>query len=565
MRARTTSVLAVIVASAAIAIPGQAAHAAGTTITPWSPLQREGQTLFYESTASSPVATISGHTGVHKYDFDGDGIDDVVTTGESFGSGMQNTLDRALTGIVTVQYSHAGRTDYFVGSEDYEAQAGCCFGGSFAAGDFNHDGYIDLAIGASNEGIKSATQAIAGSGGVWVLYGSASGLRTDSSLTHFNEDSPNVPGGAEVNDHFGASIAAGDINGDGYADLAIGALGESIGTAVDAGAVTILYGRASGLSATGSVSLTQNSTGIPGTAETGDSFGSAIAIGNVNGDKYADIAIGSKDETDSSDAFGLYGSITLLRGASTGVATTGATDVTAAGAAEYGNGSNWVLPRELGSVLLIADTNGDGLGDIIAGSGGAQVGSNGGEGAVFWFQGRKTGLSATGRVVITEDTAGVAGASEFGDEFGNSLAAGDITGDGKADVLVGSSGEAIGTLTSAGAVYVIPGSSKGLTGTGSVSLTQGSAGVPGSAKKGDMFGSAVSVLNLNGTGGLDAVIGAANEASDGTDDAGTATALLASGGKLGSGKTWSGATMSTGDFSFIAYGEYGLGASSWSI
>jgi hypothetical protein len=111
-------------------------------------------------------------------------------------------------------------------------------------------------------------------GVVHVLYGSAAGVTgTGSQLFTQVGDTP------EAHDAFGAALAAGDFNHDGFADLAASAPNEDIGSVPDAGAVSVLYGSAAGLTSTGGQLFTQNSAGVPDSAEAGDGFGAALAAG----------------------------------------------------------------------------------------------------------------------------------------------------------------------------------------------------------------------------------------------------------------------------------------------
>ena len=151
---------------------------------------------------------------------------------------------------------------------------GACLGAvatssTTSACDFDGDGKDDLAIGAPGEDIG----AIADAGAVNVLYGSGSGL-TASGDQLWHQGVAGVMGGAEAGDLFGSSLACGDYDGDGKDDLAIGAPGEDVGALVDAGAVNVLYGSGSGLTATGDQLWHQDSAGILGGAEAGDLFGS---------------------------------------------------------------------------------------------------------------------------------------------------------------------------------------------------------------------------------------------------------------------------------------------------
>ena len=153
-----------------------------------------------------------------------------------------------------------------------------------AKGDFNGDGFGDLAIGAPGEND--------GAGAVHVLYGSATGLSTTGSQ-FWSQDSAGIADTAEAGDDFGRSLAVGNFNGDGFNDLAIGAPGENIG----AGTVHVLYGSASGLTATGSQQWTQASTGVGDDPEPGDHFGATLAAGNLDTSTVAsELVIGAPDE-----------------------------------------------------------------------------------------------------------------------------------------------------------------------------------------------------------------------------------------------------------------------------
>src|SRR4029079_5651981 len=88
-------------------------------------------------------------------------------------------------------------------------------------------------------------------------------------------------------DFFGGALAAGDVDGDGRADLAVGASNETINKRFGAGAVTVFSGASAGLTTSGIAQWHQDSPGVPGVAEGGDSFGTAVAFGDVNGDPLA--------------------------------------------------------------------------------------------------------------------------------------------------------------------------------------------------------------------------------------------------------------------------------------
>ena len=142
------------------------------------------------------------------------------------------------------------------------------FGIQTTWGDFNNDGYSDLAVSATGED--------GGAGAVNVMYGSASGL-TSTSNQVFKQGVDGMQGLRTGSELFGWALATGDFNGDGYDDLAVGASDEKVGTAQYAGAVHIIYGSGSGLTATGNQMWSQDTIGIEGIAEYIDYFGSELA------------------------------------------------------------------------------------------------------------------------------------------------------------------------------------------------------------------------------------------------------------------------------------------------
>jgi hypothetical protein len=158
--------------------------------------------------------------------------------------------------------------------------------------DFNGDGAADLVIGVPGESL-GAGQASAGV--VQVLYRSGGGLTATASQL-WSQDSPGVAGVAEARDGLGGALATGDFNNSGYADLAVGAAGEDIGSVADAGAVNVLYGTGGGL-AGGNQQWFQNSPGVAGISETQDFLGNALTAGDFNGDERADLAAGAPSET----------------------------------------------------------------------------------------------------------------------------------------------------------------------------------------------------------------------------------------------------------------------------
>ena len=193
------------------------------------------------------------------------------------------------------------------------AEAGDRFGTALAVGDFDDDGRPDLAIGVPNEDDNSTND----SGAVQVLKNSSSGLTAVGDFLAVQGDL--LAGETEAGDQFGAALAAGDFNGDGVADLAVGAPGENLsGThvVVDAGAVNILYGVAgTGITLAGAQQFDADDVSFNG-AFAGDAFGKALAAGDFDGNGVDDLVVGLPGPDDGSDTS--FGLIAVFYGAAGG-------------------------------------------------------------------------------------------------------------------------------------------------------------------------------------------------------------------------------------------------------
>ncbi|KUO15448.1 FG-GAP-like repeat-containing protein [Streptomyces dysideae] len=295
-------------------------------------------------------------SGVAIGDFDGDGDNDVTLTGQnrtriyngpfSRTSGptshttigvLGSTFDVTagdLTGDGAAERVYpfgvtgdsAGQVDYFrwtgTGYTRAELPNADGFAGSIA--DINGDGYGDLVLGDSGDPADGNSVNGHKGGQITVWYGGPTGPDPAQTPTVVHQDTAGVPGGGETGDHFGSAVTTGDINGDGYADVAVGARGEDLGTKRDAGMVTVLFGSASGLTTTGAKGYTQDTSGVPGTAESQDSFGSAVRLTDLTKDGRAELVIGVGGENG-------VGGLWTLRGTASGITTSGATGVTAVG------------------------------------------------------------------------------------------------------------------------------------------------------------------------------------------------------------------------------------------
>jgi len=224
-------------------------------------------------------------------DFNGDGRDDLAVGVwlEAFGDlgdpGAVHVFHGSHNGLRTAnsQFWHQDVPGIPDRAEDSNY-----FGSDLASGDFNRDGFDDLAIGIEEEDFGP----LCCGGAVQVLYGSGGGLSAAGDQ-FLHQDRPGVEDRVEDGDRFGSDVVAGDFNGDGFDDLAVGIPDESVGAAGSTGAVAIFRGSAAGLRTDNDVLLHQNSPGIPDVNEDGDSWGAALAAGDYNGDGRDDLAVGA--------------------------------------------------------------------------------------------------------------------------------------------------------------------------------------------------------------------------------------------------------------------------------
>ncbi len=376
-------------------------------------------------------------------------------------------------------------------------------------GDFNGDGYADLAIGVVSEDLGND---IHGAGAVNVIYGSAGDGLTAAGDQIWSQDSAGVVDDAETDDGFGFSLAVGDFNGDGYSDLAVGVIGESVGATPNAGAVSVIYGSIDGLTAAGDQIWHQNSPGIAGGSSNGDNFGYSLASGDFDGDGYHDLAIGIPGESIGGGF--RAGAVQIIYGRADGL--------NASGSQRWHQNSAAILDvaeagDEFGFALASGDFNGDAVYDLAIGVRGEGLFTGGGlpipgAGAANVLYGDLwVGLTAEGNQFWHQDVPGVKANAGVGDEFGFSLAAGDFNDDSYWDLAIGVPSEDLVRVLDVGGVNVLYGFHEGLIVENNQFWHQDITGVLEKAEPGDLFGASLAAGDFNGDDYYDLAIGVPHE------------------------------------------------------
>jgi hypothetical protein len=337
--------------------------------------------------------------------------------------------------------------------------------------DINGDGYREVIVGAPGENLGPDFNA----GMFHVFFGSAAGVTVSGSQV-FDQDTPGVPGSTEDGDQLGWTNTSGDFNADDYADVAVAANTEDLGSAVDAGMV--------------------------------DGFGWTVAAGDVNGDGTSDLVAGSIYDWEdrgwsTGAAYVLYGGEFGLSGAHRFSKDTPGVPG-GPGTFDYSKDDT---PDRFGWQVTLADFNGDAKADLAVGALGSPVYVDGvrkrDAGTVTVLYSDGTRIATTGAVQVTQQTSGMPGTAGHKDFFGATLAAGDTHGDGKADLAIYSQGDTY--------VTVVPGGDTGLRYGSARGWTQNSAGIPGSTEPRDYWGGSLRFEDVKNTGYTALVVGANGE------------------------------------------------------
>ena len=455
-----------------------------------------------------------GYTVSSVGDINGDGYDDFAIgayLSEQDGYGRSNSGSTFVVFGKESDFSGAIDLSELDGSDGFRIDgesAGDLSGRSVSASDINGDGYNDIIIGAYGADPNGYR-----SGSTYVVFGKESGFSGTVDLSNIvRSGSSGVRiDGESARDLSGDSVSAGDVNGDGYDDIIIGAAYADSNARGASGSTYVVFGKAdgsNGLNGTIELSELDGSDGFRINGENAVDFsGSSVSAGDVNGDGYDDVIIGapganSKNGRDSGSAYVVFGKESGFS------RTIDLSELDGSDGFRIDGESGW--SRSGYSVSSAGDINGDGYDDIIIGAPFADLNGER-SGLTYVVFGKESGFSRTIDLSELDGGDGFRIDSEnTGDWSGYSVSsAGDFNGDGYDDVIIGASGASPNGDYS-GSTYVVFGKESGFSRTIDLSELDGSDGFRIDGENtGDRSGYSVSSAgDINNDGYDDIIIGA---------------------------------------------------------
>ncbi|WP_129841644.1 FG-GAP-like repeat-containing protein [Streptomyces sp. RFCAC02] len=457
--------------------------------------------------AGLPAAPAYAADAVAHDDFDGDGYHDLAvshplaTVNGHAGAGVVVVLYGSANGLSTARSTVVSQASPGVPGA---AEEGDRFGTATASADLDRDGYADLIVGSPAE----AAGGVAERGSATVVWGGPGGLSGGAELG---------AGTIAADDcGYGGTVAAGDHDGDGAPDVTVGSrcathryegpftrAGAAAAHAVDAEEppagrpVLTLFGDVDGDGAAERVSLPGPAADDPGGAVWVDDWrangtvrtaltaaeGLTGAIGDVDGDGYGDLVIGDPQDPLGTRPTGRSGGeITVWYGGPGGIDP-------AQSPTRLWQGSNGLpgtseADDAFGTSVGVGDADGDGYADVAVGLPGEDLGTVQEAGSVIVLSGTADGLTGRGARSFNQGVAGVSGAPEYWDLFGERVRLADHDGDGRADLTVGVPGE-----NAEGCLWLAPGGASGPAVDGSSGICSGS--LPGYTADGPGFGEVI--------------------------------------------------------------------------